>query len=120
MIKIYGQVASRTARCLWTAAEIELEFEHIKINQQAGESHTPEFLKINPNGHVPALVDGKTVLLTAHENSIRALMGHIEQIPAAEIPTVNIASGVLLMYTFDRSMNLKERYTYTKDCQVLL
>jgi len=69
---------------------------------------------------VPALVDGKTVLLTAHENSIRALMGHIEQIPPAEIPTVSIASGVLLMYTFDRSMNLKERYTYTKDCQVLL
>ena len=62
MIQIYGQVASRTARCLWTAAEIDLEFEHIKINQQAGESRTPEFLKINPNGHVPALVDGDLVL----------------------------------------------------------
>ncbi|MCG2635350.1 MAG: glutathione S-transferase family protein [Gammaproteobacteria bacterium] len=62
MIQIYGQVASRAARCLWAASEIGLEFEHVKINQQAGESLTPEYLQINPNGRVPALVDGDLVL----------------------------------------------------------
>ncbi|WP_448505823.1 glutathione S-transferase family protein [Immundisolibacter sp.] len=62
MLKLYGQFMSRAQRCLWTLEELGVPYEHVKTNQGAGESRTPEFLKINPNGHVPVLQDGDFVL----------------------------------------------------------
>jgi glutathione S-transferase len=58
MIKIYGVPRSRTMRCLWMAEEIGVPYENIKTNFARGEARTAEFLRINPNGHVPALEDG--------------------------------------------------------------
>ena len=58
MIKLYGQVVSRAQRVLWLLEEMDIPFEHINVNQQAGESRTPEFYELNPNGRVPALTDG--------------------------------------------------------------
>lgn len=62
MIKLYGQYMSRAQRCLWTLEELGVPYEHVKTNQGAGETRTPEFMKINPNGHVPALQDGDFIL----------------------------------------------------------
>jgi len=61
MIKLYGVSQSRAFRCLWMLEELGLEYEHVPI-KFTGETRTPEFLAINPNGHVPALSDGDTVL----------------------------------------------------------
>ena len=58
MIKLYGQFLSRAPRCLWAVEEIGVEYEHISVSQMNGETQTPEFLAVNPNGKVPALVDG--------------------------------------------------------------
>jgi len=42
--------------------ELGIPFEGIKVNLQAGENRKPEFLKINPRGMVPVLVeDGVTI-----------------------------------------------------------
>lgn len=62
MLTLYGQYMSRAQRCLWTLEELGVPYQHVKTNQGAGESRTPEFLKINPNGHVPALQDGDFIL----------------------------------------------------------
>ena len=62
MLTLYGQVMSRAQRTLWLLEELEVPFEHVKTNQNAGESRTEEFLAINPNGHVPALKDGDDIL----------------------------------------------------------
>lgn len=56
-LTIYGIPASRTVRPLWAATELGLDFEHVKLAYQGGGTRTPEFLAINPNGHVPAVVD---------------------------------------------------------------
>ena len=61
-LTIYGQVQSRTSRVLWLAKELGLQFEHVPVNQRAGETRTPDFLKINPNGHIPVIRDGDLVL----------------------------------------------------------
>lgn len=58
MIRIYGKPRSRTVRCLWMAEEIGVAYENVKTDFTRGEARTPEFLRINPNGHVPALEDG--------------------------------------------------------------
>ena len=62
MLTLYGQYMSRAQRCLWTLEELGVPYQHVKTNQGAGESRTPEFMKINPNGHVPVLTDGDFIL----------------------------------------------------------
>lgn len=56
-LTIYGIAASRAVRPLWAATELGLEFEQIPLNYQTGATRTPEFLAINPNGHIPVVVD---------------------------------------------------------------
>ncbi|KGL64309.1 2,3-bisphosphoglycerate-dependent phosphoglycerate mutase [Polaribacter sp. Hel1_85] len=59
---------------------------------------------------VPELVKGKTVLISAHGNSLRALIGYIENIASSEMPKVEVQTGVLNIYEFDENMSLKEQY----------
>lgn len=62
MIKLYGVTRSRALRCLWMLEELGVPFEHVPSNFANGGTRTPEYLKINPNGHVPALADGDVTL----------------------------------------------------------
>lgn len=61
MIKLYGTSMSRAARSLWALEELGLKFEHVPVSLQ-GDTRKPEYLKINPNGHIPALDDDGTIL----------------------------------------------------------
>lgn len=56
-LKIYGIAASRASRPLWVAHELGLDYEHVPVPYQGGATRTPEFLAINPNGHIPAIDD---------------------------------------------------------------
>jgi glutathione S-transferase len=60
-LKIYGIPRSRAFRTLWMAKELGLDYENIPIDTQGG-SWAPDYLKINPNGHVPAIDDDGFVL----------------------------------------------------------
>jgi glutathione S-transferase len=62
MIKLYGVPRSRAMRCLWMLEELGVPYEHDKTMFGPTGSRTPEFLKINPNGHIPALTDGDLTL----------------------------------------------------------
>jgi glutathione S-transferase len=61
MIKLYGVPQSRAFRPLWMLHELGLEFENVPTHFVGG-TRTAEFLKLNPNGHIPVLVDEDTVL----------------------------------------------------------
>ena len=61
MIKVYGTSRSRAARALWALEELGLKYEHAPVNA-SGESRKPEHLKINPNGHIPAIDDNGTII----------------------------------------------------------
>ena len=56
-LKIYGIGASRAQRPLWTALELGVPFELVSTPYAGGATRTPEFLAINPNGHIPVLID---------------------------------------------------------------
>lgn len=47
------------------------------------------------------LIAGKTVLVTAHGNSLRALVKHLDGISDAEIAELNIPTGIPLVYRLD-------------------
>ena len=54
------------------------------------------------NDEIPAdLRAGKTVLVAAHGNSIRAIVKHLACISDSDIAEVNIPTGIPLLYTFD-------------------
>jgi len=61
MIKLYGVPRSRTMRVLWMLEELGVPFENEPVSFTGG-SRTPEFLRLNPNGHIPVLQDGEVVL----------------------------------------------------------
>jgi glutathione S-transferase len=61
-MKFYEFGPTRSIRVRWTLQELGVDFEPIRVNLLAGEHRRPEFLKINPAGKIPVLVDGDLVL----------------------------------------------------------
>ena len=72
MLTIYGVYRSRASRNIWLANELGVPFKHVPVMQlyrltpEAAKTtlHTrsPEFLKVNSNGHIPAVDDDGLVL----------------------------------------------------------
>lgn len=56
-LTIHGIPASRAVRPLWAACELGLAFHHEPTPYQGGATRTPAFLELNPNGHIPVVVD---------------------------------------------------------------
>ncbi len=50
---------------------------------------------------VPDLRDGKRIVISAHGNSLRALVKHLDGISEDEIPSLNIPTGIPLVYQLD-------------------
>ncbi len=61
MITLFGQARSRAARSLWMLEEIRVPYEHVPTAPYT-ESRAPDYLRINPNGHIPSLDDSGFIL----------------------------------------------------------
>ena len=60
---------------------------------------------------VPHIHDGKTVLIVAHGNSLRALVKYLDGISDEDILKLNIPTGVPLVYELDDNMDvINSRY----------
>jgi len=55
---------------------------------------------------VPLLKEGKTVLITAHGNSLRALVKYLDNIDEKSIAGLNIPTGTPLVYNLDDDLNV--------------
>ncbi len=62
----------------------------------------------------PALKSGQRVVVSAHGNSLRALVKHLSNIPDSEIVSLEIPTGQPLVYELDENLNATDRY-YLKD-----
>ena len=62
----------------------------------------------------PALRNGERVLISAHGNSLRALVKHLSAIPDDEITGLEIPTGQPIVYELDESLAATDRY-YLKD-----
>jgi 2,3-bisphosphoglycerate-dependent phosphoglycerate mutase len=56
---------------------------------------------------VPDLTSGKTVLVTAHGNSLRALVKHLDGISDDDIAGLNIPTGIPLLYSLNADLTPK-------------
>ena len=63
---------------------------------------------------LPVLASGETVIISAHGNSLRALVKHLSNISDEDITGLEIPTGQPIVYDFDDKMVPGERY-YLKD-----
>ncbi len=61
-MKLYFAPNTRATRPRWMLEELGVPYELVHVDLSAGASHTPEYLKIQPHGQVPALVDGDVTI----------------------------------------------------------
>jgi len=62
----------------------------------------------------PAIRAGQRVLITAHGNSLRALVKHLDRISDADIVELNIPTGIPLVYELDAGL-VPIRHEYLGD-----
>ncbi len=62
MITIYGSPRSSAGRCIWTLEEAGVPYTIKEVDMRNKEHKSEEFLKINPMGKIPAMVDGDITL----------------------------------------------------------
>ena len=49
-------------KVVWTLSELGIEFTREDVGGPYGGNHTPEYLRMNPNGLVPTVIDGDLVM----------------------------------------------------------
>ncbi len=57
-IRLYSWPRSSGTRVHWALEELDLPYEYVELDRAGNQHRSPDFLAINPNGKVPALVDG--------------------------------------------------------------
>jgi GST-like protein len=62
MLKFYFSGAPNPTKIALFLEEAGLPYEAIPVDTRKGDQHKPDFLKINPNAKVPAIVDGDAVV----------------------------------------------------------
>jgi len=66
MIKFYYSGAPNPTKVALFMEEAGVAYEPIPIDTRTGAQHKPDYLKINPNAKVPAIVDGDVVVFDSN------------------------------------------------------
>ena len=104
----YGDLAGLNkdeARKKWGNDQVHEWRRSFDIPPPGGESLKDTAERVLPyfeNNIIPDLQKGLNVLIAAHGNSLRALVMNLEKIHSEEIVKLEIATGIPLIYKFDK------------------
>jgi glutathione S-transferase len=123
MIKVYGRRNSSSVQLvMWAISELRLDHERLDYGHGHASTRTDEYLKLNPMGRVPVLVDGATIMfesaailryLAARYGSDEfwpsdpARRGHLDM--WAEWGKNTFTEAVLQVFVYDIRMDPKTR-----------
>lgn len=63
MLRVLGRANSvNVQKVMWLIAELDLDVERVNVGGAFGGNDTDDYLAKNPNGRVPTLIDGDTVI----------------------------------------------------------
>jgi len=92
--KLYGSPGTASMCVHWMLLELGVPLEFVSLDFEKGDQKTPEYLKVNPTGHVPALlIDG-----VAYGEAAALLMVLAERHPDAQLaPPAGAAERALYL-----------------------
>lgn len=94
----------------WDLAQ-DLRYKGVPIPQTESLKNTIErVLPYWESAIVPELKAGKRILISAHGNSLRALVKHLSGISDAEIAALEIPTGKPIVYELDDTLTATDRY----------
>lgn len=96
-----------------SAFDLSADRRYAGIDVPATESLKDTIARVLPYWEqriAPALRDGQRVLISAHGNSLRALVKHLSNIPDDEITGLEIPTGQPIVYELDEQLAATDRY----------
>ncbi len=86
-----------------------------------GESLKDTYLRVVPYFQEkvePLLKQEKNIILSAHSNSLRALIKYLDKLSDEEIVKVNVPYCIPLIYEFDKNLHVIKKYYLASDQEV--
>ena len=114
--RMYGDLQGMnkdTARERFGEEQVHIWRRSFDIAPPNGESLKDTAARVMPYYEeeiVPHLKKGETVLISAHGNSLRALVKHLEGFADDEIVKVEIPTGVPKVYKLDKNLEVDQAY----------
>jgi GST-like protein len=93
MIKFYFNLSPNPTKVALLLEELQLPYEPIPVDPREGEQFTPEYLAINPNAKVPAIVDGGTTVFDSN-----AILLYLAEKTGRFLPAKDARRGELLSW----------------------
>ena len=100
------------ARARWGEEQVHVWRRSFDVQPPGGESLKDTAARTLPfyvARILPQVLAGRTVLVAAHGNSLRALVMELEQMTPDQIIKLNIATGVPIIYTLDEHGRVTEK-----------
>lgn len=66
MMRFYFNLSPNPMKVALALEEMEVAYEPVVVDTRKGEQFAPDYLAVNPNGKVPALVDGDAVVFDSN------------------------------------------------------
>jgi GST-like protein len=96
--KLYFHPSPNSMKVALLLEELGAPFEAIPVDIFKGEQHAPAFRKLNPNGKVPVLVDGDTIVFDSHAILLHVAGKHDRFLPKNSASTLSwlqlVATGL--------------------------
>ena len=105
------------ARNKWGDEQVKLWRRSYDIAPENGESlkdtcnRTIPYFKKNI---LPKLHDGENVIITAHGNSLRSIIMHVEDLSEEAIVNVEITTGIPIVYEYENKKIIKKTELFIK------
>ncbi|MFH1875230.1 MAG: 2,3-diphosphoglycerate-dependent phosphoglycerate mutase [Pseudomonadota bacterium] len=87
----------------------DLDEHHLPLTECLKDT-VARFLPYWNDTIVPQIKAGKKVLIAAHGNSLRALVKHLDDVSEKDIVSLNIPTGMPLVYELDEHLKPTNRY----------
>jgi GSH-dependent disulfide-bond oxidoreductase len=95
MITLYTWTTPNGKKPAILLAELDLRYELRRIDISKGEQKKPDFLEINPNGKIPALIDDGIVVFESG-----AILLHLAEKSGTLLPTTSQGRAEVLSWLF--------------------
>ena len=95
MIQFYFNAAPNPMKVALLLEELGIAYEARPVDTRKGQQFAPDFLKVNPNAKVPALVDGDAVVFDSN-----AILLYLAGKTGRFVPPVSDAAGRAAMLSW--------------------